>query len=436
MQSEEALEDGARALARALARMDLIVDWERRDRSAGMVRSLGPVRDLLARLGDPQLAFRCVHVTGSKGKGSVCALIGAGLDAAGLRVGIYASPHVEHVLERVRVLRSEVGQGELAQALEKAWEARAAAAAEDSPAGAATWFDLMTAAAFTIFAQRRVEWAVVEVGLGGRLDSTNVVEGEVAVLTTVELEHTAVLGSTRAAIAAEKAAILKPGRVLVTGVAQVPAPGPGEDAAAVIRARAAEVGARVRFVETGAGPFAERNLRLAAAALDELGGLGVLAADGQPLGPQLLSPNIVAGAALPARGERFHLQGVPVVLDGAHVARSVADLLADLGRDPSLVGPPLTILALGKDKQVEAVLKTLVGGVDRVFCTSSTAGPLLGAEELARRAREFGLAAEAHPDPRQALDHALGAARARGGWLLIVGSFYTAGVLRPLLRRG
>lgn len=424
---------GARALEAILARMDGIVDWERRDRSAGMVRSLEPVRDLLRQLGDPQARFRAVHVGGSKGKGSVCALIDAGLRAAGIAVGVYASPHVERVTERVRVGGEEVGEGELAAALEQAWEARARAQEAGAPAGAATWFDLMTAAAFLVFAARGVEWAVVEVGLGGRLDSTNVVEGEVAVLVNVELEHTAVLGDTKAAIAVEKAAILKAGRVLVTGVPP-DAPNPADDAAAVVRARAREVGGRARFVDVGPGPFARRNRRLAEAALEELGRLGVAGPDGRRVGPGSLTDVLAAGAALPARDERFDAGGVPVVLDAAHVARSMTELLDELGRDPALVGLPKAVLALGKDKQVEAVLKALVGRVDRVLCTSSATGPLLAAEELARRAREQGLAAEAHPEPADALERALAAARERGGWVLVSGSFYTAGVLRPRLR--
>lgn len=426
---------GWEALAGVLARMDGIVDWERRDRRAGMVRSLEPVRDLLARLGDPHGALRAVHVTGSKGKGSVCALVGAGLAAAGLRVGVYASPHVERVTERVRIDGEEVAPGDLARALGQAWEAREAGLAAGSPGGEATWFDLMTAAALLLFRARGVEWAVVEVGLGGRLDSTNVVTGEVAVVTAVELEHTAVLGHTRAAIAAEKAAILKPGKVLVTGV---PPPGAAPDArddpASVLLEAARRVGGRVRFVEAFAGPLAGRNRALAAAVLDELGALGHGGVSGRPLSGELLTPAVLAAAALPARGERFEVQGVPVVLDAAHVPQSVAALLADLGLDPALAGRPIAILALGKDKQVEGVLKALRGSVDRLLCTSSSAGPLLGAGELAARARALGLAAEAQDDPRRALALALEEARAVGSWVLVLGSFYTAGALRPLLR--
>ena len=201
-------------LARILARLDTLVDWEKRDRSPGMRRGLAPMEDLMARLGSPQASFRAVHVAGTKGKGSTASLIAAGLARAGFSVGLYTSPHVDRVEERVRVDGRDVAAGELAEALERAFDAREAAVAGDTAADEATWFDLLTAAAFLVFQRRGVDWAVVECGLGGRLDSTNVVHGEVCVVTNIDLEHTAVLGNCFADIAREKGGIVKPGSVL------------------------------------------------------------------------------------------------------------------------------------------------------------------------------------------------------------------------------
>ena len=156
-------------LARAMARLDALTDWERRPR--GMMRvGLEPMLDLAAGLGDPQKAFRSIHVAGTKGKGSVSALIEAALAHAGLRVGRYGSPHVERVTERVSVQGREIDEPALARALDKALDAYEAARAANTPAAEATWFDLLTAAAFIVFAEARLEWAVVEVGLGGRLE--------------------------------------------------------------------------------------------------------------------------------------------------------------------------------------------------------------------------------------------------------------------------
>jgi len=402
-------------LARAVARLDELVDWERRDRSGGMDRSLAPICDILTRLGDPHRSWRAVHVAGSKGKGSVCALVAAAMARAGRRVGVYASPHVERVNERVRIDGREVGDAALAAGLEAAWEARSQALHAGSAGRAATWFDLVTAAAFRVFARAEVEWAVVECGLGGRLDSTNVLASPFCAVTTVELEHTSVLGTSRAAIAREKGAILGPGGTLVTGASD-PA------ALAVLEEIAAGRGGRLVVVPQ-AGGFEPRNLALAAALLEALG---------PPYGPELLDEDVRRAARLPARDERFALGGVPVVLDAAHVAESVAILMAELALDPRLRALPQVVCALGRDKDAAAILKALAGRADRVFGTSSRAGPLLSAGDLAEAARRAGLSAEAVEEPREALRRALERA-AGGGWVLIIGSFYLAGELRPEL---
>src|SRR5579863_6242452 len=137
-------------LLRATARLDALTDWERRPRSAMRV-GLEPMIDLAARLGDPQNSFRSIHVAGTKGKGSVSALIEAALAHGGIRVGRYASPHVERVTERVSLEGREIDEPTLAGALNRALDAYEAARAADTPAAEATWFDLLTAAAFLIF---------------------------------------------------------------------------------------------------------------------------------------------------------------------------------------------------------------------------------------------------------------------------------------------
>lgn len=435
---------GRSRLERVLATLDGIVDWERRERG-GMVRTLEPVRDLVRRLGDPQRAFRAVHIAGSKGKGSTAALVASALEAAGLRTGLYTSPHVERIGERVCIGGREIGEEALAEVLENAWEARVAAGREGAPGGEASWFDVMTAAAWLAFARARVQWAVVECGLGGRLDSTNVLAAEVAVVTSVSREHTAVLGHSLAGIAREKAAIATRGGVLVSGVAPRPEFFGEEDPARAIAQVAFERRARLVLVpEASSGPAGTRNAALAAAVLDALGERGVRGADGVLLGRRRLTGEVRAAARLPARGERFRVGEVPVVLDGAHTAESVALLLRELSEDGALRGPVCVVLALGRDKPGGAVLEALfeglrlkgaAAGADRVFGTSVPTGPLRPAEEIARLAEAAGFSAESCPDPRVALERALGEARG-GGWVLVVGSFYLAGAIRPLVRRG
>lgn len=152
-------------LERALERLDALINWERKGRGRMRV-TLEPARDLCARLGDPQRCAPAVHVTGSKGKGSVCTLVDAGLRAAGLRTGRYISPHVERVTERVAIDGREVDDDLLAEGLERALEAREAALAAGSAARDATWFDLLTAAAWCAFRAEKPDWLVVECGMG------------------------------------------------------------------------------------------------------------------------------------------------------------------------------------------------------------------------------------------------------------------------------
>jgi dihydrofolate synthase/folylpolyglutamate synthase len=414
----------------AVGRLDALINWERKGRGRMRV-SLEPARDLCARLGDPQRCAPAVHVTGSKGKGSVCALVDAGLRAAGLRTGRYVSPHVERVTERVAIDGREVGDDVLAEGIERALAAREAALAEGTPAREATWFDLLTAAAWCAFRAEKIEWLVVECGMGGRFDSTNTLDGEVSVITGVELEHTNVLGTTRAAIAGEKAGIVKPGRALVTAL-------PEDDEAGAVAARIArELGSpvlRPAWLASGVRPSIEvRNRVLAGLALDELGRRGWSGRDGRRLGAALLPPPGSGEARLPARLELFELAGVPLVLDGAHTPLSVADVLADLAAGPpGGSGRPLAILGLNADKDLGGILKSLVGRVDRVLCTSVGGVLAQSPEAIAEAAGALGLEAETADTPRMALERARELVTP-GGWILALGSLHLAGALRPLL---
>ncbi|MDQ2801195.1 MAG: hypothetical protein M3Y41_00380 [Pseudomonadota bacterium] len=163
---------GAR-LGSVLAKMDRLADWEKRDRGPGSMRvDVEPTLDLLERLGQPQRTFQSMHVAGTKGKGSVCALVEAGLQRAKVRVARFSSPHVERVTKRVTFGGVEIGEELLAEALERSWTAHECASLAGSPAMDASWFDVFTAAALWSFAHAGVEWAVVECGIGGRLART------------------------------------------------------------------------------------------------------------------------------------------------------------------------------------------------------------------------------------------------------------------------
>lgn len=415
------------SLSEVLSRLDALIDWERRSRAAMRVTT-DPARALSERLGAPHERLRVVHVTGSKGKGSTSALIAAGLGAAGLRVGRYGSPHVERINERVVIAGREIDDAELAEGLERALDARAALVAADS-AIEPTWFDVVTAAALWCIERQRVDWLVAEVGLGGRLDSTNILRGEVCVLTNVELEHAQVLGGTRALIAREKVGILKPGSTLVTSLAAE------DEAGAVVAAHAAELGCQVlRPAWVGATPplSVERaNRDLAELALDELGRRGVAGPAG-PVAGRLLSDSVASQARLPGRRERFALRGRQVVLDGAHTPGSVTALLQELVREPELADRPLVaVVGLARDKDSAAILKALGERAERVICTSVGTALHRSADELLLELEAVGGRGEALTPPRAAVDRAI--ALADQGWVLVTGSLHLAGAVRAHL---
>lgn len=437
------------ALARALERLDALVDWERRDRAGGTGRDmrvdLAPIADLTQRLGRPQAGLPAVHVAGSKGKGSTAAWIASGLQHAGLRVGLYTSPHVERLTERVRLDGSEVSEAALAQALDEALGARDSALEAGTPAARATWFDVLTAAALWRFRADRADAIVVECGLGGRLDSTNAIEPRLCVLTTLALEHTAILGSTLPAIAAEKAGILAPGVPAVAAWARADgAAGQGRSgeegpaAAAVLRHAADLLGVSLVDVPGArVGTLGERNRALAAAALDRLGAgaAGWRAPEGRPVGGWILD-NEPRGRSslLPGRLELRWSGATPVVLDGAHVPASLEAVLDELAGRTSLQGRPVAVFGCGSDKDARGLLKALGRRVDRTLCTSVDAGPSALPTELVRLARELGLEASRASDPGRAFQDALRLARERRSWVLVTGSLHLVGALRSATR--
>ena len=176
----------------------------------GINLRLERITTLLDQLGNPQQSFNSIHVAGTNGKGSTCAMIASILNAAGYRVGLYTSPHLFHYTERIKINGKEISRKEFSRLIKLMQ--LLAEKLELKP----TVFEVLTAAAFLYFAQKKVDYAVVEVGLGGRLDATNVLTPLVSIITNIELEHTKILGNTLTKIAAEKAAIIKPHVPVVT----------------------------------------------------------------------------------------------------------------------------------------------------------------------------------------------------------------------------
>ncbi|MGO8152634.1 folylpolyglutamate synthase/dihydrofolate synthase family protein [Rhizobium leguminosarum] len=422
-------------LSNSLAELDQLTNWERRPRGDMRV-DLEPMRDLARRLGDPQNSFRIVHVAGTKGKGSTCALIEAGLARAGFSVGRYASPHVMHITERVSIDGRPVGEERLADALGAALTAFKDARREATGGQRATWFDILTVSALLIFSLEGVEWAVLETGLGGRWDSTNIVQSDVAVITNIDLEHTEILGKTRAAIAFEKAGIIKRGATVVTLLPEA------DEAGAVVSARAVELGCAVRRPTVPADATIEqRNVALAGAVLDELGKMGVMTkganAMSEPLGEQLLDPSTIEAARLPGRLEKLAVNvtiggdnaKVNVVLDGAHVPFNLAAVLSDLRQEEKYRAPCTAVMSIAEDKDASGLLSTMTRHDMSIIFTTAGARSR-SPEQLKTIADTLGLLSIVMLDPLEAYQEALAGATESGAWVLVTGSLYLVGIIR------
>jgi dihydrofolate synthase/folylpolyglutamate synthase len=334
---------------------------------------LGRMRGLLADLGEPQRAYPAIHIVGTNGKSTATRRAAAFLVRQGLTVGAYTSPHVSSWSERIQV------DGEDAD-----FEAAIARVREAAERVGATQFETLTAAALVEFAAAEVDVAVVEAGLGGRLDATNVLDARIVALTNVSLDHTDVLGDTREQIASEKLAVVPSGATVVLGEPEW-------------EALARERGAS-RIVHT------EDVSRAAAEAF-----LG-LELDGE------------VQSGLPGR---LDFSGDDVFA-GAHNPAGVEWLIARLPRDDYVI-----CAAILADKDARSMLAMLARVGDRFVATQTETERTLGADELAQLAREFFSDVESVPDATTALDRARERARP-GGAVLVTGSLY---LLRDLFGR-
>ncbi len=433
-------------LEQATAWLDSLIDLEKRPDHPAARLGLDPVRRLLARVGDPQHGLSVLHVAGSKGKGSTALLAEAVLRAAGMRVGTFTSPHLERWTERFRLDGAEVAPKRLGAVLERLRPEVEAARAEQ-PGDPPSFFDVATAAALLLFREEGVEHAVLEVGLGGRLDSTNVVDAAVACITTIELEHTRVLGPTRAAIAREKAGILKPGRPAVLGA--LPA-----DALEVALARAAELGAPVSRlgVDFDATPLRadarglelrlrdgslELELRLPVLGAHQAANAALALAAVRRLG-RIPDPALVVAARdgfaavkLPGRVELLSTRPA-VVVDAAHTedsAGALAQALALLPRRRTHL-----VLSVSADKNLGSILRALLPLAHQVTVTRADPTRSLAPAEVAAAVRAAApeLALAAVPNPFLAV-RAAREGLAPDDLLCVTGSVYLAGIARRVL---
>jgi dihydrofolate synthase / folylpolyglutamate synthase len=422
------------------------LDWLAGLEHFGIKLGLESITTILEARGRPERAYRTVHIAGTNGKGSVAAMVERGLRAAGLRTGRYTSPHLDRIEERVALDGTPVDpatfEAVTGHVLDVVDQARATGTLAVSP----TFFEVSTAVAFEIFRRHAVDVAIVEVGLGGRYDATNVFAGRaVVVLTSIALEHTDLLGETEREVAAEKLAVARPGgAALVIGRS---APGAVEAVASVIEReglrgleidvdyghrerpdgtlelwtpRARHAGVRLAVL----GGFQRDNCAAAVAGAEELVGAAL---------PSEALARALGALTLPGRLEA--LEGRPeLILDGAHNPAGVSALLEALG----LARPgarPVFVVSVLDDKDLERMIALLGAAASAIVATRSSHARAVDPRRIAEAAERAGVRAQAHERPTRALEAARAAA-GPDGTVLVCGSLYLLADLRPGLVTG
>ena len=454
----------------ATAFLDSLVRTPPRTRDERERLGLFPVESLLERIGNPHHGLAAVHITGSKGKGSTALYTEALLGAAGLRAGTFTSPHLEDWNERIRVAGSPIDRSEFVEALERIRPAVADLHRTDAKSAPA-FFDALVAAAFSVFSEAPVDIAVIEAGIGARLDPTRACRAIATCITGVELEHTERLGPTVADIAREKAAIVRPGIPLVTG--SMPEP-----ARAVLEAEAVRAGAPLlrlgrditirlgddlpstgpasglpRHAHTGrpAGSLREtypaeivlsdrtvpvalrqpgrhmvENAALALALADEIGALRRL--DDAAAGDAL------EAAELPGRAEVLR-ESPLVIADGAHTRTSIEALVGTL--EPRHTARLVAVVSVTRGKDAAHLLRPLVRHASIVVATAAEPSRSLSADALARVLTDSKphVPIEVIPAPADAIRAAVRLAE-EDGTVCVTGSMYLAGAARRTLLSG
>jgi len=404
---------------------------------------------LVRALGDPQASFRSVHVAGSKGKGSVCEMTAAALAGCGFTVGVFTSPHLVDIRERIRINSEPIGQMPFARLISKV---STAAAGLPQRLGDVTAFEALTAAAFVYFAQEAVDVAVIEVGLGGTTDATNVITPVVSAITAIQMEHSQLLGPTLADIARHKAGIIKPGVPVVT-VPQC------EEVLAVFRESAAlaaaplrvlgadmefssrfestpDLGPHMRVCLTGErgcfdhlavpllGEHQASNCGVALAILDSLRSSGMHISDA----------DVAAGLRLTSRAgrlERIH-DDPRIYVDGAHNPESIHALMKSLGAYITY-DSVVVVFGCAADKDVAGMLAKLATGADKVFFTAAEGSDrAIDPRELQRKFSEVSTKmSQVTPTLKEAINAAARAV-SKGDIVLVTGSFLLAGEAKRL----
>ena len=373
------------------------------------------MRALLRNLGRPERAYPSIIVAGTNGKGSTSATLASILNASGYRTGLYTSPHLVDIRERWMIGGAMIEPALLERSIELL------RGASERVGITPTYFEALTLVAFIAFGQTDCDVAVLEVGMGGRLDATNVVRPIAALITPIGIDHTEYLGNTLRKIAAEKAGVIHRGAIVLTS---------NDDPAIVriLRSRAQKFGNPFHAVTSDhrtplRGAFQKRNVALAVAAAQEL----------RALLPKITSRSIARGVAETrwrGRLELIEYAGKEIWIDGGHnthAAEAIAPFIAD-----SVAPPRLLVFGIMGDKDVGRVAETLFPLFESVIATEPFPPRSASAGRLAQIAGDMGLDAAAEPDPRHALARALVSPQRS---VFVGGSLYLAGAAIEFFER-
>jgi dihydrofolate synthase / folylpolyglutamate synthase len=400
---------------------------------------------LAGALGNPELAGPCVHIAGTNGKGSTAAMVESILRAAGLRTGLYTSPHLERINERLRINGKDISDEKFAAAWTRVRATIESLMATGKMTAHPTYFECLTAMAFFAFAEAGVDFSVYEVGLGGRLDATNIVIPEVAIITPVDFDHENFLGHSIGEIAAEKAGIIKKGAWVVSASERPEARGAIERRCAEMDARLVEVDSAWRVEDVRAadgfyratisrpdsndkiplepalpGRFQIRNALTAATCAR------LLAERGFPVSDEEIARGI-AGVRWPGRLERIS-ERPAVYLDGTHNPAGARELLKFWDEN---FGGRRILLVYGamRDKAVDEIAGLLFPRVESVILTEPRQPRAISAALLAEMTGHLAARVEIMSDPAEALEHAIEMAGA-DDVIFATGSLYLVGDLR------
>ena len=406
---------------------------------------LANIRALSSQMGDPWKKFRSIHIAGTNGKGSTAAFTESILRSAGIRTGLYISPHLERINERIRISGANVSGEEFAEAFTRLHRLIEQMLSSSALPAHPTFFECLTAMAFDLFARANIEIAVLEVGMGGRLDATNIVTPEVTVITQIAFDHEAYLGHSIEQIALEKAGIIKPGIPVVTSAEDTVALEVIRRRAAVLSAPVVEIDQAYRVEVIGSdihgsrarvysrendfdatinvplpGKFQVRN------AVTALVAVRLLTQKGATISDRLIVDGI-ARVRWPGRLEQISAHP-DVFLDGTHNPAGARELAAFL--DENFAGRKIyLVFGAVRDKSVDEIASRLFPRAAKVFITAPKQSRAISPGALAEMTSDLGPNLEIVPEPAEALRRAIAAANPEDV-VIATGSLYLVGDLR------